>query len=268
MSDALALERFAEAYAAHRASEGRGYGEEDLFELPYLRSGPLAGQWAVRARSFEAFMRTVLRPMARALGRPLHILDLGAGNCWLSHRLAQEGHSTIAIDIRSDAVDGLGAGEGFENACPGRIRRIVAPFDNLPVDTGQTDLAIFNAAIHYATDLRMVLSEAARATRAGGRIVILDSPFYRHEEHGLTMVAEKRADADRIFGERADNLMSFPFIEFLTRERLATASAPLGLHWKRRRVRYPLAYELRGLRALIGGRRPPSRFDLWHCRRP
>lgn len=268
MIDAVTLERFADAYAAHRASEGRGYEEKELFELPYLRNGPLAGQWAIRARSFDAFMRTVLRPTAKRLGRPLEILDLGAGNCWLSHRAAREGHSAIAVDIRGDTVDGLGAGEALEKAIPDRITRLVARFEDLPIEAGRVDIAIFNASIHYATDLAAVLSEAARATRSGGRIVILDTPFYRREEHGLAMVAEKRLHADRTFGEGADDLMSLPFIEFLTHERLAAASAPLGLHWTRNRVLYPLTYELRWLDAILHGRRPPSRFDLWHGLRP
>jgi hypothetical protein len=55
--------------------------------------------------------------------------------------------------------------------------------------------------------------------------------------------------------------MALPFIEFLTRERLARAAPRLD--WTRHRVRYPLDYELRPLRAALLGRRPPSRFDLW-----
>ena len=54
-----------------------------------------------------------------------------------------------------------------------------------------------------------------------------------------------------------------PFVEFLTRRRLEDASAGLGLRWRRHRVLYPLAYELRPLLARLRRRRPPSRFDLW-----
>lgn len=268
MSDSAVLERFAAAYAVQRAIEGRGYRNEELFALPYLRSGPLAGQWAVRACSFDAFLRLILRPMAKTLGRPLDVLDLGAGNCWLSYRAAREGHRAIAVDLRDDSVDGLGAGETFERMLPGRITCLVAPFERLPIEAGCVDLVVFNASIHYAVDLVPVLCEASRATRQGGRIVILDTPFYRCEEHGLAMIEEKRRNAEEMFGDRAGDLMALPCIEFLTRDRLDAASAPLGLHWRRRRVLYPLAYELRGANALIRGRRPPSRFDLWHSVRP
>ena len=82
------------------------------------------------------------------------------------------------------------------------------------------------------------------------------------------MVAEKRRHASARFGDRAGDLVALPFVEYLTRERLAEASAPLGLRWRRHRVRYPLAYELRPLIALLRRRRTPSRFDLWECTVP
>src|SRR5206468_3592499 len=44
------LAEFRSAYAAHRASEGRAHDRAELLALPYLAAGPLARQWAVRAR--------------------------------------------------------------------------------------------------------------------------------------------------------------------------------------------------------------------------
>src|ERR1700743_976431 len=100
---------FHAAYARHRAMEGRALRGETLRALPYLRSGPLARQWAVRARSFDAFLRHILVPM----GRPSDILDLGAGNGWLCHRVACAGHRAVALDVRTDDVDGLGVAKEF-----------------------------------------------------------------------------------------------------------------------------------------------------------
>lgn len=263
-----ALQRFAEDYAAHRRAEGRGHAGDELLALPHIRSGPLARQWGVRARTFDAFMARVVRPEAKALGRTLRLLDLGAGNGWLSHRVALEGHCATALDIRGDEVDGLGAAQPFVQRTGGRMRTAVAPFEAIPAEAGSFDIAVFNASLHYATDLAAVLAEAARVVRPGGRLAILDSPVYRREADGLAMVAEKTADAPRRFGERATSLMALPFIEFLTRERLAAASAPLGLQWRRSRVLYPLWYELRPLMAKLRAARTPSRFDLWTCVKP
>lgn len=266
MAEALAA--FGAEYARHRAAEGRGYAEDALLSLPYLRDGAFADQWQVRARTFEAFMAHVLRPLAARRGRPLAVLDLGAGNGWLSYRVALEGHSATALDIRTDAVDGLGAAEPFVSRAPGQIERVAASFEAIPLPDAGVDIAVFNASLHYALDLDGALAEAARVVRPGGQLAILDSPFYRRERHGLAMVAEKRAGAAQRFGAAADTLLALPFIEFLTAGRLEAASAGLDLTWRRRRVRYPLDYELRPLRAALSRQRPPSRFDLWTSARP
>ena len=252
----ITLELFASEYARHRAEEGRGYTSEQLLQLPYLRTGPHGTQWRVRGRTFETFMAHVLRPEAKGLGRKLDGLDLGAGNGWLSYRVALEGHRAIALDIRNDSIDGLGVSTVFRRRAPA-MECVVAPFDAVPLAPASIDIALFNASLHYATDLRAVLAEAMRVTRPSGRIAILDSPFYAREFDGLAMVEEKR----EAFGERADVLMSLPFIEFLTPDRLRDAAPELT--WKRHRVRYPLAYELRPLLAALRFRRRPSRFDLW-----
>ena len=265
---ARVFERFTVDYAAHREAEGRGYAGDALLALPYIRTGPLARQWAVRARSFEALVARVVHAGVRETGRPLHVLDLGAGNGWLSYRLALEGHRATALDIRADAIDGLGAAGPYLERTGGRMATDVAPFEEVPAPDSSFDIAVFNAALHYATDLGAVLAEAARVTRPLGRLVILDSPFYRREADGLAMVAEKAAQAPQRFGARAESLMALPFIEFLTAERLARASDSLGIRWRRSRVLYPLWYEARPLLATIKGARAPSRFDLWIGSRP
>jgi SAM-dependent methyltransferase len=263
---AEALARFRASYGAHRAAEGRGAGgTAELLALPYLHAGPQAAQWRVRSRTYDAFVSRVLTPLARELGRPVRLLDLGAGNGWLSYRAATLGHAATAVDVRDDVVDGLGAAAGYDAHLPNPLERLVASFDALPVRDGSYDLAVFNASLHYAFDLEATLRESVRVVRSGGRLAILDSPFYRRAADGEAMVAEKRAHAAQRFGERADALVSLPFIEYLTRDRLDAASVPLGLRWTRHRVRYPLSYASRPLVALLRRRRAPSRFDLWQC---
>jgi SAM-dependent methyltransferase len=259
-----AMERFRKDYAKQRASEGRAYSGAELATLPYLDSGPLARQWAVRARTFDAFLRLAVRPLAKELRRPLGVLDLGAGNGWLSYRLAGEGHACTAIDIREDSVDGLGKASGL--ARRRFFTRLVASFEALPLPDACADVAAFNAALHYSTDLQQALSEAVRCVRKGGLIAILDSPFYRRAADGAAMVAEKRRLATQRFEGRAASLLALPHVEYVTRESLREASQPLGLAWARHRVRYPLWYELRPVAAFARGARAPSRFDLWTAR--
>jgi len=259
------LTDFTAEYARHRAAEGRAYSGDELTALPYLKTGPLARQWGVRIRSFETLMRDVVQPLTARRGRMLTVLDLGAGNGWLSWRLAREGHSAIALDIREDNVDGLGAARTLAARSAGRMRLCPGSFDAIPLASASVDLAVFNAALHYALDLPAVLAEAMRVVRPGGRLAIVDSPFYAREADGLAMVAEKKAQAVQRFGDGAQVLLAPPFIEFLTRERLASAST---LAWRRNRVLYPLWYEARPLAARLRGQRAPSRFDVWASARP
>src|SRR6185295_15038466 len=135
--------------------------------LPYVNTGPLARQWAVRARSFEAFERRVLRPAQRradvyAAGA-LRVLDLGAGNGWLAHRAALAGAVALALDMRDDDVDGL-------RAAPSKspIERVVASFEAIPLRDATFDVVVFNASLHYAEDLGRALAEARRSRPAGG----------------------------------------------------------------------------------------------------
>lgn len=253
--------RFRAAYAGHREAEGRGAGgTEELLALPYLRTGPLARQWAARARSYERFQGAVVEPLERASApRPLRVLDLGAGNGWLCYRLGLRGHHCVALDWRRDAVDGLGAGAAYP---PAAFVRVAASFDAIPARRA-FDLVVFNAAIHYTTSLERTIAAAAGVVLPRGRMVILDSPFYRRAVDGERMVTEKRAAAAHEWGARADDLLALPMIEYLTADHLAAASVPHGLSWRRYRVRYPLWYELRPLAARLRGARPPSRFDVW-----
>lgn len=263
MSAGTVESRFREAYGAHRAAEGRALDAASLLALPYLATGPQARQWSVRARSYDAFVARVLRPLHVERGRALTLLDVGAGSAWLSARTAREGHASVAIDVRSDDVDGLGAGSPFVATSEGRLQRIAGSFDALPVADASADLVVFNASLHYAVDLPTTLAESCRVLGAGGRIAIVDSPFYPRDADGQAMVAEKRRTAQETFGAHANALMALPFIEYLTLPALEAASTALGVRWRRHRVHYPLWYEMRPLMARLRGARAPSRFDVW-----
>src|SRR4051812_6221041 len=133
MNTAAERLRFRRAYGQHRAAEGRALSEAELLSLPYLAEGPLARQWAVRARTFDTFVDRVLVPAERAAGgRRLNVLDLGGGNGWLCFRMSLRGHRPIAVDIRDDSVDGLGAGAGYSGKLEHMFWRVQASFDELP----------------------------------------------------------------------------------------------------------------------------------------
>lgn len=258
-------ERWERAYAALREREGRSDPEARLAR-PYLTKGPLAAQWRIRSRTYDRFVAAVLVPLERERGRPLSILDLGAGDGWLAARMAGRGHRAVALDIRLDGIDGLAGGAPFARTIRGGFSRLAASFEALPAPGAAYDLAVFNASIHYAADLSRVLSEARRAVRKGGQIVLLDSPFYRSAKAGEAMVRQKKQRTRETLPDLAEGLLARPSIEYLTRARLAAAASPWDLAFRRIRVLYPLSYELRSVHALLRRDRPPSRFDVWVAR--
>jgi hypothetical protein len=117
--------RFLEDYARIRHAEGRGSEDPAYYRaLPYADlTGRNSWQWAIRARTYRHFENHVLAPFEKKTGRPLNILDLGAGNGWTSHRLTLRKHQVIALDILTDEKDGLKATKHYPVKLPWHATR-------------------------------------------------------------------------------------------------------------------------------------------------
>ena len=116
---AATRQRFLDDYIQIRHAEGRGSQDADYYlALPYRDvTGRLQDQWTIRGKSYRYLEAARAAARSRSsIGRPLRIADLGAGNCWLSYRLALRGHRPIAIDILGDPLDGLAAGRHYQGA--------------------------------------------------------------------------------------------------------------------------------------------------------
>jgi HemK-related putative methylase len=252
-------ERFVRQYRTVRRAEGRGGEDAGYYRaLPFVeRSDPLAWQWRIRAASYRALLERVIVPLERARGVPLEVLDLGAGNGWLSHRLALRGHRPMAVDLSDDELDGLGAHRCY--GADGAFTAVQADFDRLPLPRAAVDLVVFNAALHYATDVAATLAEALRVLRPNGTIAIVDSPFYRSGDSGRRMVAEREASFTERYGFPSN---AIPSESWLTTERLAELGAGLGVRWRVHRPWLGLRWALRPWAARVRRRREPSSFLL------
>ena len=256
MNDLLsARQKFLQNYRHIRRAEGRGSNNSEYYRaLPSCRlNDPNAWMWAIRATSYSYFVTTVLERLEVRSPGPLDVLDLGAGNCWLSHRLSARGHRAVAVDIFTDELDGLRA------AChyPTSFQVIEADFDNLPLPKESFDLAVFNASFHYSTDYVRTLSEVRRCLRPSGCFVILDTPIYARPEHGLCMVKEKHAAFIERYGFPSNAL---PTLEFLDLATLNTLQNTLQISWKVVKPWYGWHWHLRPVNAFLHRRRPPSKF--------
>jgi len=254
--------RFIELYEMVRRSEGRGSDDPAFYRsLPFQdRTGRFSWQWAIRARTYRHMTNRLLRVSEEQDSPSLTILDLGAGNGWLSHRLELMGHRPVAVDLQTNAFDGLGAAVHFQSSLPALFPRFQAELDRLPFADDQFDLAIFNASFHYSENYDATLKEAIRCLRPGGRVLIADSPFYRKEESGQLMLEERRTEFQKRFGITGPALAS---CEYLTEKTLTDLSGRNGLKWKTHRVWYGLRWATRPLVARLKRRREPSQFRIY-----
>jgi SAM-dependent methyltransferase len=256
------FKRFIADYEFIRSAEGRGSVDDDYYlALPFEDlSGNNADQWKIRTCTFRYMERHIISPLGALRNRPLRILDLGAGNGWMSYRLALMEHSPIAVDLLTNDYDGLGAALHFGRQVRPLFPRVQADLDHLPFASSTFDLAIFNASFHYSEDYDRTLAEALRCTGPEGVVVIADTPWYADEKSGMKMVEEKHRHFAAKYGFASNSIANS---EYLTPHRLSQLQSNLGVKWKTYKPFYGLHWSLRSLRAKLHSRRPPSHFRIY-----
>ena len=243
--------RFIRDYETVRRSEGRGSADVSYYRsLPYHDSA----DWRIRAASFDAFHRSVLIPMEKK-SASLRILDLGAGNGWLSNHLALHGHDLTAVDLTTNDFDGLGCHRFYAST----FLPVQAEFDQLPCSDGEVDIVLFNASLHYSVDFQATLTEALRVLDKSGTIVVLDSPVYHNPRSGAQMVSEREALFTKQYGFPSNHLQSE---NYLTYARLKELAGALKITWRFTTPFYNLQWTLRPLLAFLLHRREPAKFHV------
>jgi len=246
--------QFLREYALIRAAEERTRTDPGYYRaLPYPpQDDPLAAMWRQRARSWLLLQQRVLTPLEP---RRLRIVDMGAGNGWLSHQLARRGHRPAAVDIFTDDGDGLGAAHHYQLPLP----LLRAEFTRVPLAAAQADLVIFNASFHYAENYVDCLREAARLLHPGGMVVVMDTPVYQARESGMQMVREREAAFTERYGFPSNAL---PARHFLTQAGIALLAEQLGIRWRLQWAVPRWRRRLRRWRRGLYGRRQAAEFPL------
>jgi demethylmenaquinone methyltransferase/2-methoxy-6-polyprenyl-1,4-benzoquinol methylase len=109
--------------------------------------------------------------LAAALGPGMAAVDVACGTGALTRRLAaavQPGGSVVGIDISPAMVD-----RAHRRPVPG-VRYEVRDALDLPLPTAGVDAATIAFGLRNVQDRQRCLSEMARVTRRGGRVVVLE----------------------------------------------------------------------------------------------
>ncbi|WKZ34435.1 MAG: class I SAM-dependent methyltransferase [Anaerolineales bacterium] len=242
--------RFIADYETVRRAEGRFSADASYYRsLPFKDlSGRFSADWRIRAASFRA-----LKGLLRAESK---VLDVGAGNGWLSNRLSSLGHHVWAADLLVNPEDGLGAWTFYET----KFAPVQAEFIHLPFAEQSVDAVIFNASFHYSERYEVTLRESLRVLSPTGRVIIMDTPVYRDTNSGVKMLEERSARFLAGCGFASDSIASEGF---LTYARLDELGRTLGIRWRHVRPFYGLRWVLRPWLARLRGGREPAEFGLW-----
>ncbi len=177
---------------AERAdAEFGGWCEADRHKLAAIRSTREAqaqDYFAAHAETWDELRRLhsadalVEDALIAALdGVPLgEVLDIGTGTGRIAELLAASADRVVALD-KSPAMLRV-ARARLQHLGGERIEMIQGDFASLPLTAASVDTVLFHQVLHFAQNPADALREAARVTRAGGRVAIVDFSAHQREE--------------------------------------------------------------------------------------
>ncbi len=132
-----------------------------------------------RMHSADALVESAL---TGALGdTPLgQVLDIGTGTGRMAEIFAGSAERVVALD-KSPAMLRV-ARARLQHLGSERIEMVHGDFTSLPLAAASIDTVLFHQVLHFAQNPAEALREAARVTREGGRVAIVDFSAHQHEE--------------------------------------------------------------------------------------
>lgn len=166
---------FQEQYIALRKKEHRLYTDDQLRQLPLIASNhPHYKEWLARKKSLDRLVKYI-----RGMKRPVRILEVGCGNGWLAHRLAEiPGTAVTGFDINQEELRQAMRVFGKK---PNLQFRSVNPF-SFKKNEKHYDVVVFAASLQYFPSLDAIMCDALGHLKPGGSVHIIDTPFYASEE--------------------------------------------------------------------------------------
>lgn len=141
-----------------------------------------AGEWD-RLRTEMFGEHADLQALLALLDDRWVIGDLGCGTGRVSESLAPFVGRVIAVDGSPQMLDA--ARDRLRDAANVDLRR--GELESLPLADGELDAAVLFLVLHHVVDPAIVLAEAARALRPGGRLLIADMTPHDRRAYEDTM---------------------------------------------------------------------------------
>lgn len=203
---------FEKKYIQVRALESRLYTDEELVHLPDIGpTHPRCREWQLRKQSARRLVRYFSRRKTS-----LDILEIGCGNGWLTHQLADiPGATVIGVDINFTELQQ--AARVFSN--DPNLRFIHGDIRSGLLEDLRFDYILFAATLEHFPSAKKILHLCLPHLKRGGEIHLIDTPFCKPEEVKLE---ERRTlayytsfgypeMADYYFHHTFDDLRSFRY---------------------------------------------------------
>lgn len=182
-------------------------------------------QFAVQAEHFgdtpmamgnEAYQAWSLAQLP--LGEQDTVLDVAAGTCLITQKLARRVKHVVALDATPDMLQ-----KGMEQARVqgiGNLLPVIGEAEHLPFLDDMFDLVVSRLLLHHVVDVDAVLSEMARVCKPGGTVAVID----------LVCVAPRK---DETYYNELERLRDPSHTRALYREELSAACRRAGLTCQR-----------------------------------
>jgi ArsR family transcriptional regulator len=159
-----------------------------LAAIRQMREDNAEGYFAAHAsewdelRALHISEREVEEQLIKALGdAPLGaLLDIGTGTGRMAELFEPHAERIQALDKNVEMLRVARA--KLQHLPSGKVDLVQADFGDLPFDAGSFDTVLLHQVLHFAQDPAVPIIEAARVTKAGGRIAIVDFAAHDHEE--------------------------------------------------------------------------------------
>jgi SAM-dependent methyltransferase len=139
---------------------------ETMLQLPYLEDDI----WVTTYENFDQAMSKVNLAGKR-------VLDIGAGRCWSTRRIAIMGASyAMAIDILVERFIGLETANIYLEHDGLFFERVLGDMNNLPVQPGTFDIVFMTSTLHHSSDLVDTMRQVAASLASGGMAIVINEP--------------------------------------------------------------------------------------------